>query len=72
MSEQKITDTAKGRAIIEKTELSIKIQKLSAFLKGTEVKKLSLRSRRLLSKQLKYMQKYFDVLSTRLTEWENV
>lgn len=67
---ERLTETPKGRVIIEKTELSAKIAKLENFLKSAECKVLKKRSRKLLKRQLKAMIKYKEILSERLLFWD--
>lgn len=67
---ERLTETPKGRVIIEKTELSVKIAKLENFLKSAEYKALKKRSRKLLKRQVKTMIKYKEILSERLLFWD--
>ncbi len=64
-------DTAKERVEQELDDLNEKIVKLSAFLYSKKVieANLSFRMRDLLAEQLRTMQRYAEILQSRLAIW---
>ena len=64
-------DEAKNRVFEEKKELEGRLFKLTTFIcLSKKYKTLSKLSRKLLKKQEWYMQKYLNVLKSRLRAWE--
>ncbi len=64
-------DEAKNRVFEEKKELEGRLFKLTTFnCLSKKYKTLSKLSRKLLKKQEWYMQKYLNVLKSRLRAWE--
>jgi hypothetical protein len=57
----------KSRLLIEKSDLSEKIQKLSSFIGGNNFKSIDPKQQDLLSKQLPVMKAYEGILSERLS-----
>ena len=62
---------AYGRLLVEMEELATKIEKLKQFIVGDKFVTLNKRSQKLLIKQLKVMEKYAEILKTRIDAWED-
>ena len=56
-----------ARMTDEKVDLQIKLQKLDEFIKGDKFYSLNKFQKYLLSEQKSAMQKYLDILTTRIT-----
>lgn len=65
-------DTAKERVQDELKELSERIDKLDTFLASNKYDKLRDADKLLLKLQLRYMKKYADILSARLSVWKSI
>lgn len=62
---------AYGRVLVEMEELTTKIDTLKMFIVGNKFVELNKRSRKLLIKQLKVMEKYAKILKARIEAWED-
>lgn len=58
------------RVVDEKTELDVKLKKLSDFLETDKFKSLDEKERYLLKRQHEYMSNYSDILEERIELWK--